>query len=310
LKYNLIKYSIVTLLFSTILFVSTNLFSQNLDVIGKEKIGTMDKVNSSDSILVRLMDGTLAYRDASTLKFVPYSGATQAVDLGAFDLKVNNLTVGKGGGSLSSNTASGYDALRFNTSGNNNIAYGSFALNSNTTGSNNTAIGRLADVSSGDLTNATAIGANATVNASNKVRIGDAAVTVIEGQIAFSPTSDRRLKEKIVTASLGKDFVNDLNPVQYHRINNSNEAIEMGIIAQELLVVLEKHGLGNSGMVSQPKDPEQYMSVRYNDLLAPMIKAIQELSQENEILKKEMKRINALEEALVVLKEMVSSNLR
>ena len=68
-------------------------------------------------------------------------------------------------------------------------------------------------VSSGALTNATAIGANAVVNASYKVRIGDAFVTVIEGQIAFSPTSDRRLMEEINPVSLGKDFVNDLKPV-------------------------------------------------------------------------------------------------
>ena len=91
----------------------------------------------------------------------------------------------------------------------------------------------------------------------------------------------------------------------------------MGIIAQELLKVLEKHGLGNSRMVSQPKDPEQYLSVRYNDLLAPMIKAIQELSQENdiiksenEILKSEVKRIDALEESLRAIKVMLSTRSR
>ena len=126
-------------------------------------------------------------------------------------------------------------------------------------------------------------------------------------EIAFSASSDRRLKEEIVTVSLGKDFVNDLKPVQYHRINNSNDAIEMGIIAQELLVVLEKHGLSNSGMVSQPKDSQQFMSVRYNDLLAPMIKALQELSAENEILKSEVKRID---ESLGAIKAMLSSRSR
>jgi hypothetical protein len=38
----------------------------------------------------------------------------------------------------------------------------------------------MANVSATGLVNATAIGANTTVNASNKVRIGDANVTVIE----------------------------------------------------------------------------------------------------------------------------------
>ena len=73
---------------------------------------------------------------------VPYTGATQAVDLGAFDLKVNGITVGRGNGNLASNTATGKDALLSNnTIGANNTAMGNQALYSNTFGSQNTAIG-------------------------------------------------------------------------------------------------------------------------------------------------------------------------
>jgi len=54
----------------------------------------------------------------------------------------------------------------------------------------------------------------------------------------------------------------------------------MGLLAQEVEATLEKHGLGNSGMVHQPTE-EAYMSLRYNDLLAPMIKAIQELDTQH-----------------------------
>lgn len=61
-------------------------------------------------------------------------------------------------------------------------------------GSDNTALGLQADVSSSGLTNATALGANAIGNASNKVRIGYANVTVIEGQVAFTASSDRTKK--------------------------------------------------------------------------------------------------------------------
>ena len=73
--------------------------------------------------------------------YVPYSGATGAVDLGAYDLTVNGLTVGKGAGNISSNTASGVQALNSNTTGAGNIASGYQALYSNTTGYYNTAIG-------------------------------------------------------------------------------------------------------------------------------------------------------------------------
>ena len=54
----------------------------------------------------------------------------------------------------------------------------------------------------------------------------------------------------------------------------------MGLLAQEVEATLEKHGLGNSGMVHQPTE-DSYMSLRYNDLLAPMIKAIQELDAQH-----------------------------
>ena len=50
-------------------------------------------------------------------------------------------------------------------------------------------------MSAGNLNNATAIGANAIVNASNKVRLGNASVTVIEGQVAFTFPSDKTKKE-------------------------------------------------------------------------------------------------------------------
>ncbi|MBI2999244.1 MAG: hypothetical protein HYY46_12495 [Deltaproteobacteria bacterium] len=60
------------------------------------------------------------------------------------------------------------------------IPHWTTALSNNTTGSNNTALGVLADVSAGNLTNATAIGANAVVDASNKIRLGNYAVTEVE----------------------------------------------------------------------------------------------------------------------------------
>src|SRR5262245_41107078 len=88
------------------------------------------------------------------------------------------------------NTSLGTGALQNNT-GSNNTAIGFSALFNNTRGSSNTAIGVAANVSDGNLNNATAIGAGAMVNASNKVRLGNTDVTVIEGQVAFTAVSDK-----------------------------------------------------------------------------------------------------------------------
>ena len=57
------------------------------------------------------------------------------------DLTVNGLTVGKGAGGITTNTAIGLNSLNSNTTGSNNTASGYEALRSNTTGANNTANG-------------------------------------------------------------------------------------------------------------------------------------------------------------------------
>ena len=205
-----------------------------------------------------------------------------------------------------SNTATGVGALQSNTTGNNNTANGTRALYSNSTGSQNTAIGYLADVSTGNLTNATAIGYNAKVNASNKIRLGSTAVTRIEGQVPWSSTSDKRLKNHITDLPLGLDFITKLRPVEYVRNNNAAQTKEWGIIAQELQQTLKDVNYKDTGIVEEDSSAEKYMTVRYNDLLAPMIKAIQEqnktirnqekINQEQEkTIMALLKRIEALE---------------
>ena len=96
------------------------------------------------------------------------------------------------------NTAVGGEALYSNTTGGQNTAVGEMALYSNTTGEYNTALGCEDTVSAGNLSNATAIGYYAVVNASNKVRIGNSSVTVIEGQVDWTYTSDETKKENFL----------------------------------------------------------------------------------------------------------------
>jgi hypothetical protein len=59
----------------------------------------------------------------------------------ANDIKVNDLTVGKGGGNVNFNTVLGEDALYSNELGQQNVAIGHGALYSNTGGHSNTALG-------------------------------------------------------------------------------------------------------------------------------------------------------------------------
>ena len=90
--------------------------------------------------------------------FVPYTGATQAVNLGAFNLTVNNVSVGRGAGTGIDNTAIGTSALSSNTTGGSNVAIGYLALATSTSGNGNVAIGYKALTTSSSSTNNTAIG--------------------------------------------------------------------------------------------------------------------------------------------------------
>lgn len=199
---------------------------------------------------------------------------------------LNNLTG-------ANNTASGYNALANNTQGSNNSAFGISALSLNTTGSNNTAIGVSADVTTGNLSNTTALGYDAKVTSSNMIRLGNADITVIEGQVAFSTSSDQRFKAQIKDLPLGADFITRLRPVEYIRINDQNKTKEWGLIAQELQQTLKETGYQDAGLLQKDNTAEQYLSVRYNDLMAPMIKTIQDQQKTIEVL---TKRIEVLEQ--------------
>ncbi len=170
-----------------------------------------------------------------------------------------------------SNTASGFRSLWQNTTGSSNTASGTSAGSTNATGSNNTFLGAYSDAAADNLTNATAVGYGAIVNASNKVRIGNGSVLVIEGQVAWSFPSDARLKENIRDLDLGLDFVLQLRPVSF-TMKQGNGRTDMGFLAQDVEAVLgdDYNVLGIGG------DQDRTLSLRGTDLIAPMVKAIQE----------------------------------
>jgi len=217
-----------------------------------------------------------------------------------------------------SNTANGAYTLYSNT-GDYNTAVGSFSLYGNTTGYCNTAIGFDATVNSGGLYNATAIGCGAIVDANNRVRIGSGSVTSIGGQVGWSNFSDGRAKKNIRADVPGLAFVNQLQPVMYNidldaldelqksddpKINafndsirnaRSSEAKEMeakarankekivysGFIAQDVEKAARSMGYDFSG-VDAPENGKSAYGLRYAEFVVPLVKAVQELSEQND----------------------------
>uniref|UniRef100_UPI004047CC28 hypothetical protein n=1 Tax=Algoriphagus sp. TaxID=1872435 RepID=UPI004047CC28 len=166
--------------------IGTAIPTEKLDITGKVKAsgtvtaGTVTYPNthgSANQVLTTTGSGTLTWTTASV--GVPYSGATQAVDLGAFDLKANGLTVGKGNGNIGSNTAVGNEALLTNTTGYANTATGVRALRNNTTGFDNTAIGIAALLANTEGSRNSAIGVHTLFNnttGSNNLASGSGAL--------------------------------------------------------------------------------------------------------------------------------------
>ena len=224
---------------------------------------------------------------------------------GYFALQSNTTgfrNTASGDGALSSNnaggknTATGSDALGLNTTGDNNTASGSFALLNNTTGSNNTAIGFGADVSFVNLTNATAIGSGAVVTASNKIRLGNNAVTVIEGQVPYTFISDKNQKENFqpVEGEQVLRKISGLNLTSWNYIGHDPKQFRhYGPVAQEFFGAFGHDGIGTIGNST---------TINSGDMEGILMVAVQALEErtrrENEALKAENAELKAHLEAI------------
>lgn len=215
------------------------------------------------------------------------------------------------------NTAVGAGAL-ITSDGSDNTALGRDALNLDETGIGNTGVGANADVSGTGLSNATAIGYNTTVDVSNKVRIGNSSVTSNGGQVSWTAYSDGRIKSSIQENVPGLNFIKELRPVTYHfDIKKQNDLLGIsdsllwegkydiekiqwtGFIAQEVEAAANKIQYDFSGVDKSG----EILGLRYAEFVVPLVKAVQELSEENVSLQTEN---SALEARLTKLEALVN----
>ncbi|HET6722101.1 MAG TPA: tail fiber domain-containing protein, partial [Chitinophagaceae bacterium] len=209
------------------------------------------------------------------------------------------------------------------TSGDQNTAIGDVALFTNQTGKWNTALGALADVSTTNLENATAIGFGAIVDASNKVRIGNTAVTVIEGQVAYTFPSDGRFKTNVTESVKGLDFIMKLRPVVYNLQAKNMDQFknggllnakfsstdygpienirQSGFIAQEVEEAAIVSGYDFNG-VKKPESKNDTYGLAYSQFVVPLVKAVQE---QQVVIKKQDEEIKKLKDKIEVLAKAV-----
>jgi hypothetical protein len=130
-------------------------------------------------------------------------------------------------------------------------------------------------------------------------------------------TSDSRQKMNISPSNLGLNFISNLNPVSYSWIDGGTPATEpnvvgarpgkrtfYGFLAQDVKKTLDAMDTGDFAgwTLDDPKDPDSTQGLRYTEFIAPMVKAIQELSAKNTVLEQSLAsataRLDSLESRL------------
>lgn len=213
-----------------------------------------------------------------------------------------NTFVFKGSGDYS--VAIGTEACFQESTGGYNVGIGYSALSENEQGSNLTAIGSDAGIISpvtATYTNSVGLGSATIINSSDKIRIGNSAITVVEGQVAYSWPSDARFKSRIKENVPGLDFVMGLRPVTYQfdtrkfdefllrgapdsvktrtmgmtDYSESQNIVHTGFLAQEIETLVNKLGYDFDGLQIPEHEQDNY-SVSYSTFVVPLVKAMQE----------------------------------
>jgi hypothetical protein len=254
----------------------------NLHVPGGGGIATNEAFGTG-----ALVSNTTGYYNTASGRNALYSNTTgisnTAHGLGA----LYSNTTGNG------NTASGEGALYSNTTGGSNTANGFNALYSNTTGNYNTASGRNALYFSTGSSN-TALGSQYTTAGTyapafncttedNRVSIAHTGVTNAYINVAWTVVSDERDKTDFAPVPIGLEFINKLKPTSYRRKVSRDDPtpdgpVRYGFKAQDIL--LEE---GATPVIVDNEDPDRLRLVDSN-LLAVLVKAVQELSTKNDAL--------------------------
>lgn len=264
------------------------------------------------------------------------------------------------------NTAVGAFALWNNTVGVNNTAIGfqAMGINSTVTADYNTAVGYQAGIgltnqnyntcvgfqagllgmgtgtlvgagivqNAAGYTNVSALGYSTTLDGSNRVRLGNTAITSIGGYAGWTTLpSDARYKRNVREDVGGLDFILRLRPVTYN-VDVEKIAADLGedftvdslgnrvlreqvpeilaarkekalirytgFIAQEVDSAAKAVGYDFSG-VDKVTDSDRMLGLRYAEFVVPLVKAVQEqnrvIEEQRVVIQQLMERLNTIE---------------
>ncbi|HJW27928.1 MAG TPA: tail fiber domain-containing protein [Saprospiraceae bacterium] len=247
--------------------------------------------------------------DNTAVGYYPLYGNTSGIGNSAYGAySMYNNTSGN------FNTAVGDSAMFNNTTGSGNTVVGYHSYKNNYAGKNNTVIGYNAD--SGPFAkNTTVVGYGAHTDKDNVIVLGNYLIRKIYcAQPNITTISDGRFKKNVATDIHGLDFIMKLRPVSYNLdisklssfqgraltadvdradLQQAEGIVHNGFIAQEVEQAAKSVGYNFSGL-STPEGPTDTYGLGYTDFVVPLVKAVQELNDQNSTLKAEVEALKTL----------------
>lgn len=200
------------------------------------------------------------------------------------------------------------------TTGNANTGCGYNSIRNVTTGGTNSALGDSAYLT-GNFSNSTCLGYDSAVTGSSQVQLGNSSTTAY-AYGAVQDRSDARDKADIQDTNLGMSFIMQLQPRMFrwdmredyrppkpadnasaeewaaydeackldnltHDGTHKRNRFHQGLIAQEVKAVMDNMGVDFGGYQDHKLNGGQdVLTIGYEELIAPLIKAVQELKAE------------------------------
>jgi hypothetical protein len=238
--------------------------------------------------------------------------ALKVLTSGQRNVAIGGYFVGDALSTGSNNTAVGFWSLSGEQTGSGNVAIGENALkgqNASTNTSNaNIGIGYSAGSSLSTGTNNIVIGTNAQASSgtvTNEITLGNSSITVIRAAVtSITSLSDERDKKDIEDLDTGLDFVKALKPRKFVWDNRNETITEQQINENGDITDIEKEFINSNkgkkdfGFIAQEvksldndtlrliydENPDK-LEMSYGKLVPILVKAIQELSAELDLLK-------------------------
>jgi Ca2+-binding RTX toxin-like protein len=216
--------------------------------------------------------------------------------------------------SATDNTIIGRSAGHQISSGDYNVCLGTMAGDNLTTGANNTYLGYNSDCSANSVNDEIVLKAGSDTlvgGGTETIRIGvdsDYIVNDFGENATWTHSSDRRIKKNIIDNDLGLEFIKKLKtrkfqkkaPSEYpeefeqHNPNTTErknpDRIHYGFVAQEVKEAMDDVGHSEFPVWSKQDDGMELLGEA--ELITPLVKAVQELTEKNERLQN---KINDLE---------------